>query len=150
MKTISQVIDMVVKSPKANWDIGYWDLRDMFWEELGYLDFDEESNFQISEAIQIYHVNGATWMCTDTWVGLSIIYFKGDAVGIISQSARKNDQIIEWFDRQYYHDFIAFVQSVSKGNRNKCRTVSLSDEVPEDWFDQKWDHFNSRPLNIDL
>lgn len=146
--TIKDVIAKVNKSSsRSNWNAGSWDFIEMF-QELSGLYVDSAAETTIQETLKIYHVPGATWICTDTWVGISVMYFKDIPVAVIFQSARKSDKEIKWLDSKIYSEFLSFMWSLHQP-REVCDVIEESDTVDERWFESRFD-YNNRVCNIDL
>lgn len=59
------------------------------------------------------------WLCSDTWVGLRALYFDGELAGVIEQTARKNDEIINFLSvdvTQKIRDFLLSAKSAQAVN----------------------------------
>lgn len=63
----------------------------------GYFDIcGMEDGDEWDERVKMYWL--AKWYCTDTYVGMAVIFFDNQPVGIFSQSARKADKNIEFIN----------------------------------------------------
>ena len=68
----------------------------------------------------------ATWICTDTLVGIFFLFLKGEFVGCRSQNARKNDSYFHWKDKEAYEKVKKwFWEEFQK--QNKCDEVNFID-----------------------
>ena len=71
--------DVDVESVAQTFDINFW----------GWDDSERMVEYAIKE-----------WCCTDTWVGLYVIFLDGVAVGISNQDARKSRKEYKWLDEK--------------------------------------------------
>lgn len=55
----------------------------------------------LEERVQAYWL--APHMCTDTWVGMSVLAVDGVKVALVRQDARKSRQVFSWFSEEAYH-----------------------------------------------
>jgi len=73
------------------------------------------------------------WCCTDTWVGLYVIYYNGEPVATSNQTARKSDVEIEWFSKEAAHKvrdaLLALVRAEEPEDNFKI--VNLNEEIGE-------------------
>lgn len=65
--------------------------------DINYYDLDHDWS-QIDKRFS--HVIFDSWMCWDTPVGKSLVFFDGDPVAITSQTARKSDVEVFWLGRK--------------------------------------------------
>lgn len=137
-KTIKDIIALVTKSEKSDWKLGSWDLEDLFPDHVSHLRFNEELESELQNNIKIFHVPSATWICTDTWVGLSVMYFKNEPVAVLFQSARKSGIDIKWLSPDYYKEVISFLYTLAlRSEVAFVSTTSLDAEVDDGWFKQR-------------
>lgn len=71
-----------------------------------------------------------SWICTDTRVGLDVVYLDGRPIGIFSQTARKNDPEVEFFSRADADEARALVLSAIQYPNP---LVSLDKEIDSSW-----------------
>jgi hypothetical protein len=53
-------------------------------------------------------------LCTDSWVGTSVIMFKGKPVGVADQPARKSDTTYTWIDNEDFKGFKEYLLSLKE------------------------------------
>lgn len=68
------------------------------------------------------------WYCSDTWVGITAIFFDGELVGMTEQVARKADMDFTWVNRESADKVWDYLRpKLSKVDGY----ISTTDEIPE-------------------
>lgn len=74
----------------------------------------------------------APWYCTDTWVGVSVIYYKDEPVAIIEQLGRKCDRVVRWIGgKETYNRIYKVICDIRKDTINEeivIDTANLDEE----------------------
>ena len=70
-----------------------------------------------------------TWICTDTRVGHSVIYFNGNPIAFCEQSARKSPKHIVWYVQDYQEDKTGPIELVRKWAHDNYDYWHVVDEV---------------------
>ncbi len=83
MATLKQLIEKASQLPKEEY--GLWDenLLSAVVLDTCYHNYDDPVNLTTNHLKQ--------WCCTDTWVGIDVIYLNNHPVAITNQTARKSD-----------------------------------------------------------
>lgn len=69
-----------------------------------------------------------TWLCTDTWVGVSIIFLDAIPIAVTQQPARKSDTIYKWISKEAHDKMREFVLSLVKTEVPKIDLMNLDEE----------------------
>lgn len=70
------------------------------------------------------------WCCTDTWVGMSVIYLHGRPIVVSDQPARKSDTTYQWFsveDARMVRDIL--LKLVDAEQKEMFEVVNLEQEI---------------------
>lgn len=95
-----------------------------------YSGWSEEFNQRVIQ----HWVPGATWICTDTRVGVCVYTFDSEVVAIGSQPARKCSHDIEFVSTEAYHKLRNFYLKCINGD-NDITLITMDSEVDNSWFE---------------
>jgi len=70
------------------------------------------------------------WLCTDTHVGCSAIYWNGEFIAITSQTSRKGDTMVEWVSEEVFNRVSAFIKTLVEEEPYKPKCLNLEEEYP--------------------
>lgn len=105
---LSELIPLVDKSERNEHHFSAWD-SDLFRD----LAIDVEPEYDALNAnLKRYWLN--VWQCTDTWVGLAIIFLNDECVGLSYQSGRKSQETYWWVSKQTRIDVRDYILSLIK------------------------------------
>lgn len=92
---VEQLLNCLEKSPKTSTYISLENLGLELGVRFYYDKLDEEQN-----DLTAYLHPLASWICTDTAVGLTFYFFKDEFVAVTSQSGRKMDENFHWISEE--------------------------------------------------
>lgn len=98
------------KDAKRN---NYWDLEDLF-AAFGLTAYSLESH-----RLTVFDIPELSWICTDTGVGVSLLYLDNELVGNIYQATRKGDKHYFWLNKEAYDKVFDFLISLLKTVRTE-------------------------------
>ena len=126
MATLKQLIEKASQLPKQEY--GLWDenLLSAVGLDTYYHNYDDPVNLTINHLKQ--------WYCTDTWVGINVIYLNNSPVAITNQTARKSDVGIYFLseaDKNLVKDYLL---SLYSGQQDYSEYLT-EDDLNEDMGD---------------
>lgn len=71
------------------------------------------------------------WLCTDTWVGVRVYFLDGIAVAVTSQTARKNDEEVEFISASDAERMQRFLLELSQVEQPSFSVCNLDEEIGE-------------------
>lgn len=78
----------------------------------------------------------ASWICTDTRVGLSVYFFDGEPVAVSGQSGRKSREQVEFLSLDAAGRVRNYLESlIPPENRIEPSLVNLEEEIDPGWFE---------------
>lgn len=139
--TIQDAISKIDKTNhKFKNNIDFEELYSLLNLEFYSYSYDNEIENEFNDLFEAYYVPDATWCCTDTWVGLSVLFFKNEAVAILNQSGRKSDLNINFFNiikkNEVTRELLNMYEKYQFNNYDKDNSnefVELSEDVTH-WF----------------
>lgn len=75
-----------------------------------------------------------SWVCTDTRVGLALYKLDGIPVAVSHQSARKNDERIEFLSAADADRMRALIFDLLRAEQSEPKLCNLSQEIDADWW----------------
>lgn len=102
----------------------YWDVQDLFGEfALGCYSFE-------TDRLTVFDIPELSWICTDTNVGVSLLYLDNELVGNIFQATRKGDKHYFWLNKEAYDKVFDFLISLLQGERHtKWELMNLTEDL---------------------
>jgi hypothetical protein len=70
------------------------------------------------------------WLCTDTHVGCSAIYWNGEFIAITSQECRRCDTTVEWVSEEVFNRVSAFIKTLVEDEPYKPKCLNLEGDCP--------------------
>lgn len=67
--------------------------------------------------------------CTDTWVGLSVIFLDDEAVAVCHQSGRKSDKNIQWVSKESWTKTRAVIITMIEEDEPEFEIVDMDEEM---------------------
>lgn len=137
MPTIRQLLDTLDRSARTY----CWVCLEQLASEFGLnlcVDVDQDSM-----PVKAWYHQDATWVCTDTQVGVKFVFLNDEFVAATFQDARKSDELIEWASAEarlkLFDYLVTLVRKVSPEN-----LVNM-DEDASSWITRKkyMDEFHS-------
>ena len=83
MATLKQLIEKASQLPKQEYNLWDEDLLSAVGLDIYYHNYDDPVNLTTNHLKQ--------WCCTDTWVGIDVIYLNNSPVAVTNQVGRKMD-----------------------------------------------------------
>ena len=83
MATLKQLIEKASQLPKQEYNLWDEDLLSAVGLDIYYHNYDDPVNLTTNHLKQ--------WYCTDTWVGIDVIYLNNSPVAVTNQVGRKMD-----------------------------------------------------------
>lgn len=124
--TIEQAIRSVKASPEYLNYTGWVSLHELVTQVLGIHTTTKNDQSRIKEC----YVPGATWICSDTRVGVSIIFIDDEPVALTTQQARKSDYTIYYIDDLSRIKLNAFCLSVIDWEYNSNSSLWPYEGIP--------------------
>lgn len=103
----------------------------VFASALG-LDFWEGWNSVFDSRVKKFWI--ASWICTDTRVGLACYVMDGSPVAVSRQSARKSEEVIEFLTLEDVERMRALILSLMEEDRKSPPLCDLNEELDVSWF----------------
>ena len=103
--TLYEIIEKA--KTKKHTEVDVWTMAD----RLGLDSYNIENVPEVSPITQCYFIQ---WLCTDSYVGGSILFFNEEPVAVTSQQGRKCDLNIEWLSSESYYKVYNYVKSFTK------------------------------------
>lgn len=119
--TLNEIIEKAKTKKHTEFDI--WTMADI----LGFDSFNLENVPEVSPITQCYFIQ---WLCTDSCVGGSILFFNEEPVAVTSQQGRKCDLNIEWLDEESYYKVYSYIKSFIK-DEHSFNVLSQLDKFQE-------------------
>jgi hypothetical protein len=97
------------------------------------------------------------WLCTDTHVGCSAIYWNGEFIAITSQTSRRGSVTVEWASEEVFNRVSAFIKTLVEEEPYKPKCLNLIEEYPTTFklgytsqILDDWAFYNGKKYMIDL
>jgi hypothetical protein len=74
------------------------------------------------------------WLCTDTWVGRRVYFFDGEPVATSYQSARKNDEYIEFVNNEAAEKIRSFIFELQGEEEKPTYNILDANEEIEEFY----------------
>lgn len=111
--SLRRIINSIYKNPKSLKSSVAVDLSEIA-EELGVTDFDmnmkDNAWLEIDARVKEYYV--AQWYCTDTIVGISLIFLDDEFIALSSKKGRKCDTKFEFGSKMQARKMRGFIESL--------------------------------------
>lgn len=95
------------------------------------------------------------WMCTDTWVGKRVYFLDDKPVAVSMQTARKNDEYIEFLDKESAESIREFIFELNEVDTPSFPIVDQEEELDEfynfdltDYFLESEGFVDGKPVKI--
>lgn len=132
MTTISDIIKLI--DPTATEDSKLVNGADISEFDGEFLDSYSGWSVEFNQRVIQHWVPGATWICTDTRVGLCVFTFDSEVVAIGSQTGRKNQMCIKFLSVESYHKLRNFYLKCITSDRD-ITLIDMDYEVDNSWFE---------------
>lgn len=105
-----------------------YDLFNMVETLIGY-DGSQELQDWLTEHVDWFWIT--PWQCTDTWVGLSAMFYKGELMAILFKSGRKCDTNAEYTEvfNQFFDDYLQM--AIKHVRKNPPAPLDLEKDITE-------------------
>lgn len=94
MITIKEILETIDTSKMVD-DVPFYDMCEKQFRLYEYIS-------QNSDNIRLKSCPYHTWVCTDTRVGIEVLYFDGKPVCITTQPYRKSDTTYHWLSKKRF------------------------------------------------
>jgi hypothetical protein len=86
----------------------------------------------------------ATWICTDTQVGLSIITLDGEPVAVCSQTGRKSDEDVRFFSAEVTEKVLKVMEEFVSQSEDRHVFANLDEEIDPYWYERSEEYWYER------
>lgn len=131
--TFEELVEKIKDQPPASYWIDPWDCDIL--EELGLFNI-QGMESQVSTRLATRCA--VSWICTDTGVGLDVLYLDGDAVALIFKRFRKISPDILWRDakaKQAVFDYFISLIQPPENKEPRWVTDEKSIDAIFEWID---------------
>lgn len=87
--------------------------------------------YDSSIAERLKYVFLTKWLCTDTWVGVRVYFLDDVPVAVTNQTARKNDEEVEFISASDAERMQRFLIELSQAEQPSFHVCNLDEEVGE-------------------
>lgn len=75
----------------------------------------------------------APWYCTDTYVGMNVIFMDDEPICVTFQTGRKSDVQYHWYSKEAYDKLKQFIASLCAVPEPEIKLVDLDEEYGESY-----------------
>lgn len=115
------IIDIIKNIDKSDSNKNYPDF-DSICDEIENYNYPYSDEFE--KRVSEYFI--AKWYCTDTYVGISILFLDDEPVCVLSQSARKSDIRYKWISSESFNSVKSFIDSLCEEDEPKYEILDTS------------------------
>ena len=126
MATLRQLIEKASQLPKQEYNLWDEDLLSAVGLDIYYHNYDDPVNLTTNHLKQ--------WYCTDTWVGIDVIYLNNSPVAVTNQVGRKIDVNIYFLSEEAKNSVKDYLISLYN-NQQDCADYLTEDDLNEEMGD---------------
>lgn len=126
MATLKQLIEKASQLPKQEYNLWDEDLLSAVGLDIYYHNYDDPVNLTTNHLKQ--------WCCTDTWVGIDVIYLNNNPVAVTNQAGRKMDVNIYFLSEEAKNSVKDYLISLYN-NQQDCADYLTEDDLNEEMGD---------------
>ena len=137
MATLKQLIEKASQLPKQEYNLWDEDLLSAVGLDIYYHNYDDPVNLTANHLKQ--------WCCTDTWVGIDVIYLNNNPVAVTNQVGRKTDVNIYFLSEEAKNSVKDYLISLYN-NQQDCADYLTEDDLNEEMGDYFKIEYSSQVL----
>ena len=137
MATLKQLIEKASQLPKQEYNLWDEDLLSAVGLDIYHHNYDGPVNLTTNHLKQ--------WYCTDTWVGIDVIYLNNSPVAVINQVGRKIDVNIYFLSEEAKNSVKDYLISLYN-NQQDCADYLTEDDLNEEMGDYFKIEYSSQVL----
>ena len=137
MATLKQLIEKASQLPKQEYNLCDEDLLSAVGLDIYYHNYDDPVNLTTNHLKQ--------WYCTDTWVGIDVIYLNNSPVAVTNQVGRKMDVNIYFLSEEAKNSVKDYLISLYN-NQQDCADYLTEDDLNEEMGDYFKIEYSSQVL----
>ena len=137
MATLKQLIEKASQLPKQEYNLWDEDLLSAVGLDIYYHNYDDPVNLTTNHLKQ--------WYCTDTWVGIDVIYLNNSPVAVTNQVGRKMDVNIYFLSEEAKNSVKDYLISLYN-NQQDCAEYLTEDDLNEEMGDYFKIEYSSQVL----
>ena len=137
MATLKQLIEKASQLPKQEYNLWDEDLLSAVGLDIYYHNYDDPVNLTTNHLKQ--------WYCTDTWVGIDVIYLNNSPVAVTNQVGRKMDVNIYFLSEEAKNSVKDYLISLYN-NQQDCADYLTEDDLNEEMGDYFKIEYSSQVL----
>ena len=137
MATLKQLIEKASQLPKQEYNLWGEDLLSAVGLDIYYHNYDDPVNLTTNHLKQ--------WYCTDTWVGIDVIYLNNNPVAVTNQVGRKMDVNIYFLSEEAKNSVKDYLISLYN-NQQDCADYLTEDDLNEEMGDYFKIEYSSQVL----
>ena len=137
MATLKQLIEKASQLPKQEYNLWDEDLLSAVGLDIYYHNYDDPVNLTTNHLKQ--------WCCTDTWVGIDVIYLNNNPVAVTNQAGRKMDVNIYFLSEEAKNSVKDYLISLYN-NQQDCADYLTEDDLNEEMGDYFKIEYSSQVL----
>ena len=128
MATLKQLIEKASQLPKQEYNLWDEDLLSAVGLDIYYHNYDDPVNLTTNHLKQ--------WYCTDTWVGIDVIYLNNSPVAVTNQVGRKMDVNIYFLSEEAKNSVKDYLISLYNNQQDYAEYLTEDDlnEEMGDYF----------------
>ena len=128
MATLKQLIEKASQLPKQEYELWDEDLLSALGLDIIYHNYEKPVNLTTNHLKQ--------WYCTDTWVGIDVIYLNNSPVAVTNQVGRKMDVNIYFLSEEAKNSVKDYLISLYNNQQDyaECLTEDDLNEEMGDYF----------------
>ena len=137
MATLKQLVDKASQLPKKEYNLWDEDLLSAVGLDIYYHNYDDPVNLTTNHLKQ--------WYCTDTWVGIDVIYLNNSPVAVTNQVGGKMDVNIYFLSEEAKNSVKDYLISLYN-NQQDCADYLTEDDLNEEMGDYFKIEYSSQVL----
>ena len=137
MATLKQLIEKASQLPKQEYNLWDEDLLSAVGLDIYYHNYDDPVNLTTNHLKQ--------WYCTDTWVGIDVIYLNNSPVAVTNQVGRKMNVNIYFLSEEAKNSVKDYLISLYN-NQQDCADYLTEDDLNEEMGDYFKIEYSSQVL----
>ena len=137
MATLKQLIEKASQLPKQEYNLWDEDLLSAVGLDIYHHNYDEPINLTTNHLKQ--------WCCTDTWVGIDVIYLNNSPVAVTNQVGRKMDVNIYFLSEEAKNSVKDYLISLYN-NQQDCAEYLTEEDLNEEMGDYFKIEYSSQVL----
>ena len=137
MATLKQLIEKASQLPKQEYNLWDEDLLSAVGLDIYYHNYDDPVNLTTNHLKQ--------WYCTDTWVGIDVIYLNNSPVAVTNQVGRKMNVNIYFLSEEAKNSVKDYLISLYN-NQQDCAEYLTEDGLNEEMGDYFKIEYSSQVL----